>query len=81
MPVLLLLFYSRLVLGALWLARLRRRLGLPGSCLWWAGGLTLASSAFLYSGSPENYLRGGEQALLWLAAVLYLMGPKTTKAG
>ena len=45
------------------------------------GGLTLAGSAFLYSGSPENYLRGGEQALLWLAAVLYLMGPKTKKAG
>lgn len=81
MPVLLLLFYSRLVLGALWLALLRRRLGLPASCLWWAGGLTLAGSAFLYSGSPENYLRGGEQALLWLAAVLYLMGPKTKKAG
>ena len=76
MPVLLLLFYSRLVLGALWLARLRRRLGLPLGSLWWAAALTLAGSAFLYSGGLEIYLRGGEQALLWLAAVLYLMGSK-----
>ena len=82
---LLLALFGALLFGGVGLAddlaRLRRRLGLPGSCLWWAGGLTLAGSAFLYSGSPENYLRGGEQALLWLAAVLYLMGPKTKKAG
>ena len=76
MPVLLLLFYSRLVLGALWLARLRRRLGLPRASLFWAAGAVLAGSAFLYSGGIEIYLRGGEQALLWLAAIFYLMGPK-----
>ncbi|MBQ5754951.1 MAG: hypothetical protein IIV90_04715, partial [Oscillospiraceae bacterium] len=65
LPVLLMLFFARLVLYTLWLGQLLEGREKKRCRVWIVLAAALLGAAFLYGGGREDILYTGEQVLLW----------------
>lgn len=72
LPVLLLLFFARLVLYTLWLGQLLEGREKKRGRVWAVLVSALLGAAFLYSGDRERILYMGEQAILWGMVTLWI---------
>ena len=74
LPVLLMLFFARLVLYTLWLGRLLEGKEKKRGRVWAVLAAALMGAAFLYNGGREKILYTGEQVLLWCVLAISAAG-------
>lgn len=74
LPVLLMLFFARLVLYTLWLGQLLEGEEKKRGRVWAVLAAALLGAAFLYSGDREGILYTGEQVLLWSTLMVLAAG-------